>query len=102
MMSDDIIYRCGQIEVNDTRHVVTAAGVPVVLTACQYHILLFLITRPGRVVSEDTLLHDVLGYNEDSYSRTACTHIKRLRRSLGEFGRMIVTIRSFGYKLEAV
>ena len=101
-MIEETIYKCGQIEVNDTRHTVTAGGKPITVTACQYHILLFLITRPGHCVSEDTLVHDVLGYNEDTYSRTACTHVKRLRASLGEFGRMIVNIRSFGYKLEAV
>ena len=100
-MINENIYRCGEIEINDTRHTVTVSGSRVDLTPCQYHILLFLVTRPGHCISEDTLLHDVLGYNEDTDSRTVCTHIKRLRTSLGQFGRMIINVRSFGYKLEA-
>jgi DNA-binding response OmpR family regulator len=99
-VTDEIIYRYGAIEVNDTRHTVMVAGKQIVLTACQYHILLFLITRPGHVVSEDRLLHDVLGYNDDAESRTVVAHVRRLRKSLGDFGSMIVNIRSFGYKLE--
>jgi two-component system alkaline phosphatase synthesis response regulator PhoP len=101
-MTNELIYRFGEIEVNDTRHVVTVGGNPVALTPNQYRILLFLISNPGHCISEETLLHDVLGYNEDAESRTVCTHIKRLRKSLGEFGRMIVNMRSFGYKLDAV
>lgn len=102
MMTEELVYRYGGIEVNDTRHSVTVGGAPVTLTPNQYRILLFLISNPGHCISEETLLHDVLGYNEDAESRTVCTHIKRLRLALGEFGRMIVNLRSFGYKLEAV
>jgi DNA-binding response OmpR family regulator len=101
MKIEETVYRCGEIMVNDTRHSVTVAGAPIAITPNQYRILLFLISNPGHCISEESLLHDVLGYDEDAESRTVCTHIRRLRQALGGFGRMIVNLRSYGYKLEA-
>ncbi len=63
--------------------------------------LLFAI--PGRVASRLELLREVWGYADDVMSRTVDTHVAMLRRKLEHdpaHPRHIVTVRTFGYRIE--
>jgi DNA-binding response OmpR family regulator len=58
--------------------------------------------RP-RVASRLELLREVWGYAEDVMSRTVDTHVAMLRRKLEHdpaHPRHIVTVRTFGYRIE--
>jgi DNA-binding response OmpR family regulator len=92
--------RHGGIEVDRARHLVTADGAAVTLTAKEFKLLEYLIEHRGRVVSRDRLLTDVWGYTYTGGTRTVDVHIRRLREKLPALAAAIVTIKQFGYKLE--
>ena len=70
------------------------------LTATEFRLLKLLMERSGRVQTRGQLLSDVWGYAEDIDSRTVDTHIRRLRRKLGDHAEMIETVIGVGYRLE--
>lgn len=57
---------------------------------------------PGKVFSREYLLKTVWGDNIYVESRTVDVHIRRLRKSLNEFGPdYIRTVRATGYALDS-
>jgi two-component system phosphate regulon response regulator PhoB len=75
------------------------AGELIQLTATEFKLLLYLTERAGQVQNRADLLRVVLGHNEDTQSRTLDTHMKRLRKKLGERAQMLETIRGIGCRV---
>ncbi len=90
----------GGITIETERHRVLSGDEEVELTSTEYKLLLYLVERPGRVLSRELLLQNVWSYNNMGDTRTVDTHITRLRGKLGSAGDLIKTVRGFGYKLE--
>jgi len=57
--------------------------------------------HPERVHTRGSLLDRVWGDHVFIEERTVDVHVKRLRESLGEAGKMIETVRGAGYRLSA-
>lgn len=95
------IIKIGTVLIETERHAVTVDRQEVPLTTTEYKLLLNLCERLGRVQSRESLLVDVWGYSYTGDTRTVDTHITRLRNKLGAAGEMIITVRGFGYKIEA-
>lgn len=93
-------YRCGELAVNCQTYVVTISGKPIKLTVKEYRLLVLLLENSGIVLGRDVIQEKVWGYDFDGSSRTLDTHVKMLRRSLGEFGSCIRTIRGVGYSFD--
>ena len=93
--------RYGPITIDTDRHVVTADGEEVRLTAKEFLLLHYLVQHRGRVLSRDVLLTDVWGYQYTGGTRTVDVHIRRLREKLPVLGDAIETVKQFGYKLRA-
>lgn len=70
----------------------------VILTAKEFDLLHCLMSRPGHVMTRDTLLERVWGAEIAVTSRTIDTHLKRLRVKLGGAGHLIETVRGLGYR----
>ena len=68
------------------------------LTATEFRLLAELIHNLGKVLTRDTLLDKVWGYQFDGYARTVDTHIRRLRQKLGPYAEWIETVRGVGYR----
>ena len=68
------------------------------LTKNEYDILKKIVQEDGKLVSRETLMTDVIGYDNYVYDRTIDTHIKNLRRKLWNKD-MIITIRGKWYRL---
>ena len=68
------------------------------LTATEFRLLAELISNVGKVLTRDTLLDKVWGYQFDGYARTVDTHIRRLRQKLGPYAQWIETVRGVGYR----
>ena len=68
------------------------------LTATEYKLLLTLVERRGRVQTRPQLLETVWEAQPDIQTRTVDMHVQRLRTKLGDAGRMIETVRGFGYR----
>ena len=90
----------GDIVIDNQRHLTSVSGKEVELTSTEYKLLLYLAERPGKLVSRETLLQNVWGYQNSGDTRTVDTHITRLRGKLGAPGDLIKTVRGFGYKME--
>jgi two-component system alkaline phosphatase synthesis response regulator PhoP len=92
-------YRRGKLFVSVPRHVVTVNGAEVVLTRKEFDLLAFLLKNAGLVMTRDRILSAVWEYDFEGETRTVDTHILTLRGKLGDCGRLIRTVRGFGYKI---
>jgi len=68
------------------------------LSPKEFDLLLCLCRNPNLVLSRDLILDRVWGFDYFGDVRTVDTHIKRLRRKLGEAGAAIETARGNGYR----
>ena len=71
------------------------------LSPTEFRILKMLLKEPGKVFSREVLLKSVWGENIYVESRTVDVHIRRLRKSLNDFGPdYIRTVRATGYAID--
>lgn len=94
----DHIIELGKIIINDTSYTVTVDGEEVILAPKEYELLIYLIKNHKIALSRDKMLTEVWGYDFPGSDRTIDTHIKNLRKKLGE--ECIKTVRGIGYKFE--
>lgn len=71
------------------------------LSPKEYDLLFYMIKNRNIALSRDKLITEVWGYDFYGDDRTLDTHIKLLRKSLGEYSSHIVTVRGVGYRFEA-
>ena len=74
------------------------------LSAREYRLLKYLVSKKGNVVTRDELLDEVWGYNSYPSTRTVDNHIARLRQKIEhnvEDPKHIVTVHGVGYKFVA-
>ena len=76
--------------------VVRIAGKPVQELAAFFYML----DNRNIALSREKLISEVWGYDFYGDARTLDTHIKLLRKSLGDYARYIVTLRGVGYRFE--
>ncbi len=81
----------------DTRRV-RRHGDEVYLTATEFDLLACLAQQPGTVMSSEKLLADVWGYRDGSGARTVDSHVRAIRRKLGND--VIRTVHSVGYAVD--
>ncbi len=71
------------------------------MTPKEYDLFFFMVKNKGIALSRETLISKVWGYDFFGDDRTLDTHIKLLRKSLGEYSSLVVTLRGVGYRFEA-
>jgi len=91
----------GPLSIDRAAHRVTLNGKDLPLTATEYKLLVTLVERRGRVQARSQLLETVLDAQPDIQTRTIDMHVLRLRNKLGELGKMVETVRGFGYRFAA-
>jgi len=94
------VYTYKELRLDQERHEVTFKGKDVQLTAKEFALLQQLLENPGRVLTRQTLLDRVWGYQSDVTTRTVDVHIRRLREKIPMLIDMILTVKSLGYKLK--
>jgi two-component system phosphate regulon response regulator PhoB len=92
------LLRAGPVTIDRGALAVTVDGAAVPLTPIEYRLLLLLAERRGRVQSRPQLLETVWESQPDIQTRTVDMHVQRLRSKLGAAGRLIETVRGFGYR----
>ncbi len=96
------VHDDGLIHLDPTGHVLRVAGRELALTRKEFELLAALVKRRGRVLSRDTLLQTVWGYDYFGETRTVDVHIRRLRKKLGaEAAERIETVVGVGYRYRA-
>ena len=70
------------------------------LSPKEYDLLFYFIKNKNIALSREKLISEVWGYDYFGDDRTLDTHIKLLRKSLGDYARLIVTLRGVGYRFD--
>lgn len=91
------ILKSGDLELDRSRCRVHLAGQEVALTATEFRLLEYLMSRPGVVFSRDHLLDAVWGHDRAVTDRTVDVYILRLRQKLDGGESFIRSVRGFGY-----
>ncbi|MDO5569039.1 MAG: response regulator transcription factor [bacterium] len=96
----DNVYTYQDLVINLASHTVKITNKEIKLTPKEYDLLCYFIKNENIVLSRETLLSKLWGYDYYGDDRTIDTHIKMLRNSLGKYRNLIVTVRTVGYKFE--
>lgn len=94
------IYVNKGLEVNFTARTVTVDGQRLSLSPKEYELLFYMVRNRNIALTRDKLLSEVWGYDFYGDDRTLDTHVKLLRKNLGIYADMIVTLRGVGYRFE--
>lgn len=99
MATDEFVF--GDVALDFRTYQARKSEVPIELTPREFRILRFFIDHAGEVVTRESLLNHVWGYDSSAFSRTVDTHMARLRQKIenvpGE-PRHLVTVHRAGYK----
>ncbi len=98
-ISDDFfVYET--LKVDFAGRIVTIDGQKTDLTPKEYDLLFYLIKNKGIALTREKLISNIWGYDFFGDDRTLDTHIKLLRKNLGRYSGLIVTLRGVGYRFE--
>lgn len=92
--------KLGGLEVDFTARQVTLDGSVLDLSPKEYDLLFFMVRNRGIALTRDRLISEVWGFDFFGDDRTLDTHIKLLRKQLGDYARYITTLRGVGYRFE--
>jgi two-component system phosphate regulon response regulator PhoB len=87
------------ISIHPGRREVTVAGQPVDLTYTEFQVLSLLARRPGWVFTRSQIVDLVRGDDYPVTDRSVDVQIVGLRRKLGEYGKLVETVRGVGYRM---
>ena len=93
----------GEIELDRNRLEVRREGRKVAVTATEFRLLEFLMSRPGRVCNREQLLDEVWGRDRDVAERAVDVCVLRLRQKLEDEPtqpKWIHSVRGFGYTFD--
>ena len=90
----------GGLKVDFTARLVYIDGKRVDMSPKEYDLLFYMLENRNIALTREKLINEVWGYDFYGDARTLDTHIKLLRRSLGDYSRYIVTLRGVGYRFE--
>ena len=98
--SDGERVTIGDMVVDFAARQVTIKGEKLNLSPKEYDLLFYMVRNRGIALTREKLISDVWGYDFFGDDRTLDTHIKLLRKSLGEYADKITTLRGVGYRFE--
>ena len=90
----------GGLVVDPAARRVSVDGRPIDLSPKEFDLLLQLVSHPGTAMARQALLEAVWGADRPSGERTLDTHIKQVRRAIGPYAGLIVTVRGVGYRFD--
>ena len=91
----------GGLKVDITARIVYIDGLQIELSPKEYELLFYMLLNRNIALSREKLICEVWGYDFYGDARTLDTHIKLLRKSLGRYSELIVTLRGIGYRFDA-
>jgi two-component system phosphate regulon response regulator PhoB len=97
------LLKSAGLELDRARCRVHLAGQDVSLTATEFRLLEFLMSRPGVVFSREQLLDAVWGHDRAVTDRTVDVYVLRLRQKIENEGgpAFIRSVRGFGYSFNS-
>jgi DNA-binding response OmpR family regulator len=95
------LFQVGELELDDARHQARRGERHLDLTAKEFALLRYFMTRPGEVLSQETLLEHVWDEHADPFTNTVRVTVGTLRRKLAvdDEPALIETVIGRGYRL---
>jgi two-component system, OmpR family, response regulator len=99
--TEPVIYEAGDLRLDPGSHRVWREDTEIALTAREFSVLEYLLSRAGEVVSKRDILEHVWDFDFDGDPNIVEVYIGRLRRRVDDpfARRAIETIRGAGYRL---
>ena len=95
------IYEDSHLLVNFQTGAVELDGRLLRMPRKEFELLAYLLRHARELVTRDTLLMMIWGYNQDVRTRTLDVHIRRLRQNLEPYGKLYIeTVFSIGYRFQ--
>ncbi len=92
------ILTLGNISIDAKNFAVHVGTEEMKLTKTEFAILEYFAKNTDTVIKRESLMKDIMGYDNYLYDRTIDTHVKNLRKKIGE-SIEIETIRGIGYRI---
>jgi two-component system alkaline phosphatase synthesis response regulator PhoP len=94
-------YAFGDVTLDFRTYQATKSAASIELTPREFRILRYFIDHADEVVSRESLLNHVWGYDSSAFTRTVDTHMARLRQKIEDVPsepRHLITVHRVGYK----
>lgn len=96
------VLRCGDLEVDEDRHLTRRAGRNIDLSPTEFRLLVYLLLHQGRVLSKAQILDQLWQYDFGGDSNVVERFVSNLRRKIdADLPPLIHTVRGFGYTIRA-
>ena len=95
------ILEQGRLRLDLDQHLLTLNGVPIVLTRTEFALLSALMSAPNYAFTREELVEKALGYSYEGLERSLDSHIKNLRKKIGDDPadpHFIETVFGVGYR----
>jgi len=94
------IFTVDKMIIDEAAHIVKIDDKIINLPNKEYELLLYLVKNQGVALARESIITKIWGYYYESDERTLDTHMKLLRKDIGEYSKYITTIRGMGYRFE--
>jgi two-component system, OmpR family, response regulator RegX3 len=91
----------GKIKIDTKNMTVSVSDVEVILTKTEFSLLEYFVKNAKWVIKRDSLMKDIIGYDNYIYDRTIDTHVKNIRKKL-DWAIEIETVRGVGYRVNSL
>jgi two-component system phosphate regulon response regulator PhoB len=98
LSDENIPIKIGDILIHPGRREVTIKGSGIDLTFTEFQLLRFLASKPGWVFTRYQIVDAIKGDDYAVTDRSVDVQIVGLRKKLGDYGKLIETIRGVGYR----
>ena len=101
--SNENIYKCGGLTINDDTKEVFVDDEPIKLTPIEYNILLLLTKNAGKVFSIDEIYKQIWNEEAIGADNTVAVHIRHIREKIEinpREPRYLKVVWGVGYKIE--
>ena len=98
--NDNEIFELEGLRADISARIVYIDGERADMSPKEYDLFFYMLKNKNIALSRERLITEVWGYDYYGDDRTLDTHIKLLRRSLGQYAKFIVTLRGVGYRFD--
>ena len=100
LSSEDLILKSNLV-IDKTAYTVKVDQQMIEFAPKEYELLVYLAENDGRVLTREQILNMVWGYDYYGDDRVVDTHIKKIRKKLGQEASLIQTVIRTGYKFDS-
>lgn len=97
-ISEDILV-FENIKIDNNKRKVLVDNEEIDLTFKEFELLKYLVINKNMVLTRNTLMNEIWGFDFEGESRTIDVHIRSLRQKLKNSSKYIKTVRNVGYKI---